>query len=269
MLDGTGSVRVQLRPAFIIGGILDIPPTAVLDTATLVLDACTEHVMSFDLTPNTLNLRSMGHWVTGTLEPEPPASPADIDVAAILLNGSVRVDASAPTSIGDVDADGRPDLTVKFDRTAVLLVVPEGEAVPVTVTGEIGSGCFEATNVIRVRHGHVSAPTAGSVLQEGSTSEVRPLLGVAGASLGFALHGVVPNPGRGLNVSFSLINADPATLSVFDVSGRGVAVREVGSLGAGRHVVSVAASETLAPGVYLVHLLQGSRQLIARAVVIQ
>jgi hypothetical protein len=304
--------------------------------------------VSFDLDPNTLNLRSMGHWVTAKLEPEPPASPADIDVASILLNGSVPVDALAPTSIGDEDDDGRPDLTVKFDRSAVELTVEEGEAVRVTVTGEIGSGCFVATDLIRVIRGHVSAPDSGTTLQGGSTSEVRwetpadvqfqsvavlfsaddganwglvanelpntgsylwtvpgtgtdqariavvlvesadpsgyevdgvlgisdrftisSLLGVGGANLGFALHGAVPNPSRGLNVSFSLATAEPAKLAVFDVSGREVSVRHVGFLGAGRHVVSMGAPGTLAPGVYLVHLVQGSHRRIARAVVVQ
>ena len=124
------------------------------------LPSCPAAPMSFDLTPSTLNLRSMGHWVTGVLEPEPPASPADIDVASIRLNGSVPVDASAPASIGDADNDGRPDLTVKFDRAAVELTVAEGDAVGVTVSGGIGSGCFEATDVIRVSRAHVAAPSA-------------------------------------------------------------------------------------------------------------
>src|SRR3989449_3152709 len=134
---------------------------------------CPPAPMTLDLTPSTLNLRSMGRWVTATLEPEPPASPADIDVASILLNGSLAADSSAPISIDDADGDGRPDLTVKFDRAAVERTVAEGEAVPVTMSGKIGSGCFEATAVIRVVRGHVSAPAAGNVLQGGSTTEVR------------------------------------------------------------------------------------------------
>src|SRR5439155_5757773 len=145
-------------------------------TVTVLLNigarSCVPTPMSLDLSPNTLNLRSMGRWVTATLEPEPPASPADIDVTSIRLNGSVPVDASAPISIGDVDGDGRPDLTVKFNRAALGLVVAEGEAMPVTVTGKIGSGCFEATDVIRVFRPHVTAPSAGSVLPGGGTTEV-------------------------------------------------------------------------------------------------
>src|SRR5439155_13166801 len=134
---------------------------------------CAPTPVSFDLNPNTLNLRSLGRWVTATLEPEPLASPADIDIASIRLNGTVPVDASAPTSIGDADHDGRPDLTVKFNRAAVGLAVAEGDAVPVTVSGKIGSGCFEATDRIRVFRPHLTAPSAGSVLPGGGTTEVR------------------------------------------------------------------------------------------------
>jgi hypothetical protein len=302
--------------------------------------------MSFDLSPSTLNLRSLGRWVTAILEPEPPASPADIDIASIRLNGSVPVDASAPTSIGDADGDGRPDLTVRFDRAAVELSVQEGEAVPVTVVGKIGTSCFEATDTIRVRRAHVTAPSAGSVLQAGSQTEVRwdvpagitiqsvavlfsaddgatwnlvahelpntgsylwtvpavgtdqarvavvlvesadpsgfEVTGVLGTSERFAidapaavgptsfalaLHGSVPNPSTDLSVSFTLPGSKPATLVVHDVTGREVSRREVGALGQGRHVVALPG--TLAPGIYLVHLIQGDRRLVARAVVVR
>ena len=124
-------------------------------TGAEFVPSCPATPMSLDLDPNTLNLLSRGRWVTATLEPEPPASPADIDIASILLNESVSVDPSAPTSIGDADADGRPDLEVKFDHQEVELTVEEGDAVTVAVTGEVGGGCFEATDVIRVRRGPV------------------------------------------------------------------------------------------------------------------
>ncbi len=325
------------------GTVTEIGPT-VTDLDGLVFTKAIQP-MGFDFTPNTLNLKSLGHWVTGVLEPEPPALPADINVASVLLNGSVPVDVAAPTSIGDADNDGRPDLTVKFDRAAADLTIEEGDSVTVKVTGVIGDQTFEGTDVIRAMRGHVSAPIAGTVLQAGSTFEVlwttpanvqvqsvavlsslddgatwnpvasdlpnsgsylwtvpivssdqariavvlvesagqagddvegvigvsdrfaiSTLLGVIPTNVGFALHGAVPNPSRGLNVSFSLTDAEPATLRVFDVGGREVSVRQVGSLGSGRHVVSLG---TLRPGVYLVHLIQGSRRLIARAVVIQ
>src|SRR5439155_18550454 len=91
----------------------------------------------------------------------------------IRLNGTVSVDVSGPISIGDADSDGRPDLTVKYNRAAVGLAVAEGDAGPVTMSGKIGSGCFEATALIRVFRPHVTAPSAGSWLPGGGTAEVR------------------------------------------------------------------------------------------------
>ena len=310
--------------------------------------ACPSTPVSLDVTPNTLNLRSMGRWVTATLEPEPPAAPGEIDVASVRLNGIVPVDPSAPTSIGDADDDGRSDLTVKFDRAAVDLTVAEGEAVPVTVSGRIGVGCFEATEVIRVIRVHVLTPSAACVLQGGTTTEVRwdmpagvqaqsvallwssddgaswtlvardlpnigscpwtvpstrserariavilvewadasgyevsgPLgvserfviaqpLGVDRKDIGFGLQGLIPNPSNDLTVSFTLPDAEPATLIVYDVSGREVSRNSVGALGAGRHVVTASATRTLPTGMYLVYLIRADRQLMTRAVLVR
>lgn len=86
-----------------------------------------------------------------------------------------------------------------------------------------------------------------------------------------ALHGMTPNPGpvgEGL-VRFSLPDASPARLEVMDVSGRRVFAREVGSLGAGEHVVRLGGTGSLAPGLYLLHLTQGGRTLTAKAVTIR
>jgi hypothetical protein len=97
-------------------------------------------------------------------------------------------------------------------------------------------------------------------------------LDVAGdVKLEFALAGVTPNPARGnrLMVDFTLPVADPARLELVDVAGRRVVDRAVGALGAGRHVVDLAAGRPLAPGIYLVKLTQGSRSRVARAAVVR
>jgi hypothetical protein len=129
--------------------------------------------MSFDFTPDNLNLNGHGLWVTGYLEPEPPSAAANIDVASIRLNGTVPVDAGAPATIGDANDNGIPDLTVKFNRIAVELILPEGDNVPVTVTGTLACGPFSATDHVRVRHVAVIAPLAGARLTAGSVTQVR------------------------------------------------------------------------------------------------
>ena len=129
--------------------------------------------MTFDLTPNTLNLAARSLWVTGFLEPASPFAASEIDIASIRLNGTVPVDPAAPTALGDQNGNGIPDLMVKFNRLAVELTVPEGDQVEVTVTGVADGHPFLGTDHIRVRRVVVSAPRAGSHLMTGSVAPVR------------------------------------------------------------------------------------------------
>ena len=86
----------------------------------------------------------------------------------------------------------------------------------------------------------------------------------------FALAGVRPNPAvKELVVAFSLPDGSPARLEVFDLAGRRVAVREVGALGGGSHVVRLGDGGALDSGIYLVRLTRGGRRLTTRAVVIR
>jgi hypothetical protein len=65
------------------------------------------------------------------------------------------------------------------------------------------------------------------------------------------------------------IRRDRATLEVFDVAGRLLEQREVGGLGAGRHVLSVGGGRRMPAGLYLIRLNSGSRSLTAGACVLQ
>ncbi len=85
-----------------------------------------------------------------------------------------------------------------------------------------------------------------------------------------ALGGVRPNPASGeLAVEFSLPDGAPARLEAYDLAGRRVAVREVGPLGGGSHVVRLGERRRLSPGVYQLRLSRGERVLTARAVVVR
>ncbi len=101
----------------------------------------------------------------------------------------------------------------------------------------------------------LAAPSTG-VEEESGTAE-------------FALRGPSPNPSRGdrLEVSFRLVDAAPAELVLFDVGGRRVASREVGALGAGSHVVDMAADRPIEPGIYFARLSQGGRAQVIKVTV--
>ncbi|HEY6195609.1 MAG TPA: kelch repeat-containing protein [Candidatus Eisenbacteria bacterium] len=81
-----------------------------------------------------------------------------------------------------------------------------------------------------------------------------------------ALAGARPNPAVGTaSLVFTLTGPFPAKLELFDVSGRSVASRGVGGMGAGEHVLAL--EQRLAPGLYVAVLTQSGERLIRRFVV--
>jgi hypothetical protein len=92
----------------------------------------------------------------------------------------------------------------------------------------------------------------------------------AGGMLAFRLDSPSPNPARRghFTVSFDLASEAQGSLALIDVTGRRLASREVGTLGAGSHVVDLASGHSLTPGVYFVELRQGTQSAVRRAVVV-
>ncbi|MGH3054272.1 MAG: T9SS type A sorting domain-containing protein, partial [Gaiellaceae bacterium] len=81
----------------------------------------------------------------------------------------------------------------------------------------------------------------------------------------------LPNPalnGR-FSVAFALATAEPARLELIDIAGRRVVSRDVGSFGPGRHQIALGDGAHVAPGVYLVRLVQAQSSRTMRAVVIE
>lgn len=84
-----------------------------------------------------------------------------------------------------------------------------------------------------------------------------------------SLAGTAPSPcgGDRLEVSFTLPDARPAELSLFDVAGRRVRSAEVGGFGAGAHRIDLAAAAPLEPGIYLVRLAHPAGTASAKVIV--
>ncbi len=122
--------------------------------------------------------------------------------------------------------------------------------------------------VVLVESADSSGYAVAGVLGVSDAFAIVSPVGVGGVSPpGFALHGVAPNPGRGvLYVAFSLADTRPARLEVLDVTARRVMAFDVGTLGPGRHQLPVRSG--LRAGIYLVRLKQGDRSQVARVVVL-
>jgi hypothetical protein len=94
---------------------------------------------TIDFDPDTLNLESKGEWVTVYIELPEGYDVDDIDVSTVYLYicGNAIFAELHPTEIGDYDYDGITDLMVKFDRSFVIELIPQGvDEVVLTVSGE-------------------------------------------------------------------------------------------------------------------------------------
>jgi hypothetical protein len=90
------------------------------------------------------------------------------------------------------------------------------------------------------------------------------------AAANFILRGQHSNPGAsGGPVSFTLPDATPTTLELYDVAGRRVWSRDVGSLGAGEHAVPLADGASLPRGVYLARLVRGREVATIRMAIVR
>jgi hypothetical protein len=87
----------------------------------------------------------------------------------------------------------------------------------------------------------------------------------------FAMGRVFPSPAKsGFSVSFSLPSSAPATLEVIDLAGRRVISRQVGTMGAGRHTLSLGTdSGRLPTGIYAVRLSQAGKVASSKVTVIR
>jgi len=111
---------------------------------------------------------------------------------------------------------------------------------------------------------------AQNVNADGSLGGTLVSVAPIAASVQLAVRPAFANPSTaGLVLEFSLPDDAPAVLEVFDLNGRRVDSEEVGTLGAGAHVITIARARALPPGVYGVRLEQGSRVALTKAVLLR
>lgn len=131
--------------------------------AKVIFSVCARVPTTIDIDPDTLNLKSRGHFVTVYIELPDGQDINNIDTETIKLTvpgGELTVDSDAPTVIGDYDSDSIPDLMVKFDRSAVREIIEVGDEVEITITGELTDGThFEGSDTIRVIDKGKSTPS--------------------------------------------------------------------------------------------------------------
>ena len=186
------------------------------------------------------------------------------------------MDGVVATELSLVSADAQSDRVSLLWQGAVAATVSAAVERRTTSSAweRVGAPILEGEDRLRyedrdvapgMRYGYRLAYTRGGITQLTDETWVE----VPTASR-LALHGLRPNPAVGpLSVSFALRSAAPASLEVLDVSGRRLVRREVGSMGAGVHVVRLNEGASLEPGVYWLRLRQDGQTLTARGAVVR
>ena len=203
-----------------------------------------------DVDPDVVNCRSSGP-VTCYIELPEGNDPADIDLMTVTLNDTLQAFVE-PTSVGDYDGDGTPDLMVKFSRVDVIDLLPVGDEVEVVIGGELTDGtAFVGADVIRV-------------ICKRPPSDANPV-----SPPGLK---VVPgDTGSSTILSYTVAKAGPVTLRVYDVSGKLVRTVVSGHRTAGHYEVAwderSDAGRSVSSGVYFIRL-DGSGETVAAKVVV-
>ena len=134
----------------ICGSVTSLSPFIIAEPASV-----TPIAALVDVTPNVLQTRANGSYITVYIElPNGSGGPASIDVSSIRLSTPTRPGAVAGAiiaAISDDNANGVPELAVKFDRAVVQSWFTASTLATLRVEGRLLDGrAFLGEDVIRV-----------------------------------------------------------------------------------------------------------------------
>jgi len=136
------------------------PVNSPLDVSVLLHSGYTPLDL-VDVEPNTLNLGSQGKTVRAKLQLPAAYDPHDILMPTVSLNGAIYPRTS-PIDFADENGDGIDEMILKFNRSDLDAILPEGASVPVTLTGQVGNKTwFSGTDHIRAIRPQITAPNGG------------------------------------------------------------------------------------------------------------
>ena len=276
------SVRVTLPDGNLLkANLVGLNVTLKIDPT---VDAGTDgngHVLLYTPVPYTPG-SSVSHWDTS-------ADPSLLMEPAITTGLSSTVDLTdeqmrdigwffEPTAV--LVARGRAEATTEGVRVEWFSAYSESRswmAYRRTLEGEwtaIGAPRVSGTGMLVVEDSDVQAGARyGYRLGSPNTSGTEDLseevwIDVPTTLALTVLEGAVPNPSSGrLTAAFTLATNGPARLELVDVAGRTLRSMDVGSFGAGRHLVPVSAGRPLSAGTYFLRLVAAGRTL-SRSVVV-
>ncbi|HEY5133629.1 MAG TPA: beta-propeller fold lactonase family protein, partial [Candidatus Krumholzibacteriaceae bacterium] len=126
-----------------------------------------------DIWPSTLFFQTprwLLRWVEGRIELPTGYWPEEIDIKSVRLQNAIK---PVPWLhwYEDRDHDGKRELVLFFDRVAFQALLPQGEYVPVTITGTVRDRQFAGVDTIRTIRPVVIHPS-GEVLTMGEPTNI-------------------------------------------------------------------------------------------------
>ena len=200
-----------------------------------------------------------------------------VATAQQICNANYRFtpDGSTPALAALIDVDALPDHVVLRWRLGQSAVARLERSTATSSWLEVGQGHSDGTGDITFEDRDIEAgghyAYRLSVWSETQWVVADEVQVDVPTGLALSLAGLRPNPanGKALTIHFSLGSSEPARLEMFDLAGRLVHAREVGSLGPGQHVVHLRDGARVPPGIYMLRLVQGEEIRRARAVVLE
>jgi YVTN family beta-propeller protein len=122
--------------------------------------------------PRTLYMNSEARWVLGEITLPLPHLSADILRSSIRLQGVVPI-VPGFELLHDIDHDGVKTLVVAFDRPTFQATLPQGEYVPVTITGEAAGRSFAGVDTVRTLRPVITYPHSGEHLPPNTPITIR------------------------------------------------------------------------------------------------
>jgi hypothetical protein len=142
-------------------------PATPAATAGVLFHVGTVDALYTEVTPSTLNLSSNGKWVKAVVVLPPEYSRDDVVPETVFLNGVIPV-----SNVKDWPDDPN-GLLFEFDRDAVRALLGAGDAILVTITGEIENTIyFMGTDEIRVIDPVVIGPNGGEYVAPGQAVDI-------------------------------------------------------------------------------------------------
>jgi hypothetical protein len=122
--------------------------------------------------PGTLNPASHGRTVRAAFQLPPAHDPREVLLPSVSIEGRLQA-LPSPAAYADEDGDGVEEVIVKFDRAAFEALFPEGDAIPVTVIGEVRDRTwFRGTDTIRAVRPRLRSPDGGEYLVAGGVATI-------------------------------------------------------------------------------------------------